>query len=164
MHLTHEDSTTALECKIRADLPRKIKEGKANLIKTMGAIVEAKMEAYKSDFYTHDVEWIKEGAFNRFLWAVHKYHTHITPFRTLTDIPPERVGYLFGTCQGLEVLELDENILDAGSIREGNEDLYICDIARGGCWLTPLAKVRQEFRDNRERITREFNNGGRVKR
>ena len=162
MHLTHEDSARMNAITIQSSLPRKIRGGKLELINTMSAIVEKKMEAYKTDFYTHDIAFIKEGGFNRFLWAIHKYHTHIVPLRRLEDIPRERVAYLFGTCKGLEILELDENILNANSIRMGDDDLYICDIARGGCWLTPLPKVRQEFRENRERVTREFKKGQRV--
>lgn len=54
----------------------KILKGDNNLLKKMVQIVESNVKKYKSDFYIHDVELMKEYAGDPYIWIVREYGTH----------------------------------------------------------------------------------------
>lgn len=55
---------------------RKILKGDNGLLKNMLSIAEENLVKYKSDFYVHDVELVKECEGEPFLWVVRDYGTH----------------------------------------------------------------------------------------
>lgn len=55
---------------------RKILKGDNELLKKMLEIVERDVEKYRSDFYIHDTELLKEYEGDPLIWIVRKHGTH----------------------------------------------------------------------------------------
>ena len=113
-------------------------------IGVMRAIVEVRVENYKSDFYRHDIEWMKEKPDTPFIWIVRESGTHIYPFSKAIDLPAkgERVPYLFGKATREEIAQGEIDTITRcfgfGSSISPSCDFYKVE----GYSVKPITKIR----------------------
>ena len=97
---------------------------KQEIINQMQKIVDAKMEAYKSDFEVHDMNSMEDYD-ERFIWLVGRTHTHFIKLgeKYLTDsLKDERA--LYAMCQGNTYADV---VISGSGMSYSDDELYYYD-------------------------------------
>jgi hypothetical protein len=97
----------------------------------MQAIVERKVESYKTDFTTHDMQFIADNPEAKFIWIVRTMGTHVYRFHTNESLPAwgETVKYIFGYADRTHILR-DELKSLRNCFEDSRHEFYIVDLEK----------------------------------